>query len=84
MDASHAELITEQEIWAVIDACQNKQAFHYANGNVYKWKFHQRILAQKIDLEPLPYEGEGFSLDEAKKDKGLVQDAIFNERKLLD
>jgi len=65
-------LIPEQEIWASPNPYQENYAFHHANGDVYKWKCHWRILAQKFDLEPLPYEGEGFSLDEAMKDKGLV------------
>ena len=34
--------------------------------------FGQTIIAQKIDQEPLPYEGEGSSLDEAMEDKGPV------------
>lgn len=82
MNASDAELITEQEIWVATDPYAKNQAFNYANGDVYKWKHLWGILAEKFDLDPLPYEGEGFSLVEAMKDKNLVWDAIVNENKL--
>ena len=84
MDASDAKLITEQEIWVAINPYQKNQAFDYANGDVYKWKCHQRILARKFDLKPLPYEGECFRLAEAMKKNGVVCHAIVNENKLLD
>jgi hypothetical protein len=47
----------------------------------FKWKRLWRINAEKFVLEPLSYEGEGFSLAEAMKDKGPVRDAIINENK---
>jgi len=82
MDASDAELIAEQEIWAATDSYAKNQAFNCANGDVYKWKHLWRIIAEKFDLESLPHEGEGFSLVEAMKDKGPVWDAIVGENKL--
>lgn len=47
-----------------------------------KWKHLWKIIAERFDLETLPYQGEGFSLDEAMTDKGLVWDAIVRENKL--
>jgi len=82
MDASDADLIAEQEIWAATDPYAKNQAFNCTNGDVVKWKHLWRIIAEKFDLEALPYEGEGFSLAEAMKDKGPVWDAIVQENKL--
>lgn len=84
MAESSSKLIVELEILAATYPYQNNQTFDYVNGDMHKLKFRQRIVAQKIDQEPLPYEGEGSSLDEAMEDKGPVQDAIFNESKFLD
>eukprot|EP00253_Pinus_taeda_P031333 PITA_31333 len=82
MDASDADLIAEQEIWAATDPYAKNQAFNCANGDVFKWKRLWRIIAEKFDLEPLSFDGEGFNLAEAMKDKGPVWDAIVRENKL--
>jgi len=81
-DMSDADLIAEQEIWAATDPYAKNQAFNCINGDVFKWKHLWGIIAEKFDLEPLPYQGEGFSLAETMKDKGLVWDAIVRENKL--
>eukprot|EP00253_Pinus_taeda_P026906 PITA_26906 len=82
MDISDADLIAEQEIWAATDPYAKNQTFNCSNGDVFKWKHLWGIIAEKFDLEPLPYKGEGFSLAEAMKDKGPVWDAIVRENKL--
>ncbi|KAH9310596.1 hypothetical protein KI387_025631, partial [Taxus chinensis] len=82
MDASDAELIAEQQIWAAIDPYAKNQAFNCVNGDVFKWKKLWKLMAEKFELEVLPYEGEGFSLAEAMKDKGPVWDAIVKENNL--
>ena len=74
----------KHEIGATKYPYPKNQAFNYTNGDVYKWKCLCRLLPYKFDLEPLPYEGEGFSLVEVMKDKSSVWDAIVNENKLLD
>jgi len=70
------------EIWAATDLYAKNQAFNCSNGDVFKWKRLWRIIAENFDLEPLKYEGEGFSLAEAMKDKGPVWDAIVRENNL--
>jgi len=82
VDISDAELIAEQEIWAATYPHAKNQAFNCSNGDVLKWKRLWGIIAEKFDLEPLPYKGEGFSLAEAMKDKGPVWDALVRENKL--
>ncbi|KAH9310595.1 hypothetical protein KI387_025630, partial [Taxus chinensis] len=83
VDASDAELIAEQEIWAAIDPYAKNQAFNCANGDLFKFKKLWKLMAEEFELEVLPYEGEGFSLAEAMKDKGPVWDAIVKENNLF-
>ncbi|XP_057841945.1 3-oxo-Delta(4,5)-steroid 5-beta-reductase [Cryptomeria japonica] len=82
VDASDAELIAEQEIWASTNPYAKNQAFNCANGDVFRWKKMWKLMAEKFELEVLAYEGEGFSLTEAMKDKSLVWDAIVKENNL--
>ncbi|GLJ30618.1 hypothetical protein SUGI_0606310 [Cryptomeria japonica] len=82
VEVSDAELIAEQEIWAAVEPCAKNQAFNCSNGDVVKWKKLWKLIAEKFELEMLPYEGEGFSLAEAMKDKGPVWEAIVKENNL--
>ncbi|GLJ30634.1 hypothetical protein SUGI_0606580 [Cryptomeria japonica] len=82
MGVSDAELIAEQEIWAATEPCAKNQAFNCTNGDVVKWKKLWKQIAEKFELEMLPYEGEGFSLAEAMKDKGPIWEAIVKENNL--
>ncbi|GLJ25473.1 hypothetical protein SUGI_0487670 [Cryptomeria japonica] len=83
VDASDAELIAEQEIWAAIDPYAKNMAFNCVNGDVFRWKKLWKLMAEKFELEVPSYEGEGFSLAKAMKDKGPVWDAIVKENNLL-
>ncbi|GLJ15411.1 hypothetical protein SUGI_0252970 [Cryptomeria japonica] len=74
--------IIEQEIWAATEPCAQNQAFNCTNGDVVKWKKLWKQIAEKFELEMLPYEGEGFSLAEAMKDKGPIWEAIVKENNL--
>eukprot|EP01018_Ginkgo_biloba_P027416 Gb_22015 [translate_table: standard] len=81
-DASDAELVAEQLIWAVSDPRAKNQAFNCTNGDVFRWKRLWKILADKFELEFEEYRGEGFSLPEEMKDKGSLWDAIGAEYNL--
>ncbi|KAH9310591.1 hypothetical protein KI387_025626, partial [Taxus chinensis] len=58
MDVSDAELIAEQEIWAATEPYAKNQAFNITNGDVFKWKKLWKLMAEKFELEVLPYDGE--------------------------
>lgn len=85
LDASDADLIAEQEIWAAVDPKAKNEAFNCSNGDVFKWKHLWRVLAEKFELE---YEefidgSERLSLVEMMKDKGEVWDKIVKENGLV-
>ncbi|XP_068657386.1 3-oxo-Delta(4,5)-steroid 5-beta-reductase-like [Aristolochia californica] len=82
--ASDADLIAEHHIWAAVDPYARNEAFNCSNGDVYKWKQLWRILAELFGVEYLEFEGEGFSMTEAMKDKGLVWGEIVREKELTE
>ncbi|CAK9203275.1 unnamed protein product [Sphagnum troendelagicum] len=82
-DASDADLVAEQEIWAasVADPKAKNEAFNSTNGDVFKWKRLWQLLAQEYNVQP-EYKGEPFSLQEAMKGKDAVWDKIVKEKGL--
>ncbi|GMN37835.1 hypothetical protein TIFTF001_007135 [Ficus carica] len=84
-DASDADLIAEQEIWAAVDPNVKNEAFNCSNGDLLKWKHLWKVLAEKFEVE---YEefvdgGERLTLGEMMKDKGEVWDQIVKESGLV-
>jgi len=81
--ASDADLIAEQQIWAVVDPNARNEAFNCNNGDVFKWKHLWKVLAEQFGIENYGFvEGEEVSLIESMKDKGPVWDKIVRENQL--
>lgn len=83
-DASDAELIAEQQLWACVKANGKNQAFNVTNGDVFRWKRLWTVLAEKLEVEPGDYDGCGFSLAEEMKDKSGVWEEIVKEKGLVE
>ncbi|KAI5082874.1 hypothetical protein GOP47_0002617 [Adiantum capillus-veneris] len=82
-DASDAELIAEQELWACLDPNGKNQAFNVSNGDVFNYKRVWHLLAGKFGLEVAPYNGQPISMKEVMKNKGPVWDAMVEEHDLV-
>ncbi|KAK1358975.1 Progesterone 5-beta-reductase [Heracleum sosnowskyi] len=83
-EASDADLIAEQEIWAAVDPKAKNEAFNCSNGDVFKWKHLWKVLAEKFEVECGEFEdGERLTLAELMKDKGSVWDEIVKQNKLV-
>jgi nucleoside-diphosphate-sugar epimerase len=81
--ASDADLIAEQQIWAVVDPNGWNEAFNCNNGDVFKWKHLWKALAERFGIEKYGFEGaEKVSLVEMMKDKGPVWEEIVRENQL--
>ena len=81
--ASDADLIAEQQIWAVMDPNARNEAFNCSNGDVFKWKHLWKELAGQFGIENYGFaESQKVSLVELMKDKGPVWDEIVRENKL--
>ncbi|XP_078430316.1 NAD(P)-binding Rossmann-fold superfamily protein [Wolffia australiana] len=85
-DASDADLVAEQQIWAAVDPFARNEAFNCSNGDVFKWKQLWKALAEQYGIGFEGYVGEEgrFSLEEAMKDKGPVWEAIVRENQLAE
>jgi hypothetical protein len=83
IDASNADLIAEQEVWAAIDFRGKNQAFNTMNGDVFKWKRVWNEISEKLGVEYVPFTGQPKTpLAEIMKDKGPVWDKIVQENGL--
>ncbi|KAJ9538048.1 hypothetical protein OSB04_030781 [Centaurea solstitialis] len=84
-DASDADLIAEQHIWAAVEPHAKNEAFNISNGDVFKWKHFWKVLAEQFEVENGDFEegGEKVSMVEMMKDKGEVWDEIVREKGLL-
>lgn len=81
-DASDAELIAEQEIWACLEPAAKNQAFNSSNGDVFKWKKLWKLLADRMGMEVPEFKDLGVPLAELMKGKDEVWDAVVKENKL--
>ena len=84
-DASDADLIAEQQIWATVDPYARNEAFNITNGDLFKWKHLWKVLAEQFDMEYAEFEEgeEKQSMVEMMKDKGPVWEEIVREKELL-
>lgn len=81
-DASDAELIAEQEIWACCDPAARNQALNISNGDVFKWKKLWMLLADRFGMEVGEYSGKGAPLEELMRGKDGVWDEVVQQHKL--
>ncbi|GFS44184.1 NAD(P)-binding Rossmann-fold superfamily protein [Actinidia rufa] len=81
--ASDADLIAEQQIWAVVDPNARNEGFNCNNGDIFKWKHLWRALAEEFGVEFVGFEErEGAeSLAEMMKDKGRCGMRFMNKSK---
>ncbi|OEL19612.1 3-oxo-Delta(4,5)-steroid 5-beta-reductase [Dichanthelium oligosanthes] len=49
-NASDADLITEQRVWAAVDPMAKNQAFNCSNGHVHNWRQLWPILAGRFGM----------------------------------
>ncbi|KAK1358882.1 Progesterone 5-beta-reductase [Heracleum sosnowskyi] len=83
-EASDADLIAEQEIWAAVDPNAKNEAFNCSNGDVFKWKHLWKVLAEQFGVECGEFEeGERLTLVEMMKAKGSVWDEIVKQNNLV-
>ncbi|XP_017616706.1 3-oxo-Delta(4,5)-steroid 5-beta-reductase-like [Gossypium arboreum] len=82
-EASDADLIAEQHIWAAVDPYAKNEAFNVTNGDVFKWKQLWTVLAEQFGIEEYGFvEGENRGLEEVMKGKEGVWEEIVKEEQL--
>ncbi|KAG0604448.1 hypothetical protein M758_10G173000 [Ceratodon purpureus] len=81
-DASDAELIAEQEIWASVEPQAKNQALNTTNGDVFKWKKLWKMMADRFGMEVGEYSGEGVKLAEVMNGKDAVWEEVVKRYNL--
>ncbi|KAE8657061.1 3-oxo-Delta(4,5)-steroid 5-beta-reductase [Hibiscus syriacus] len=82
-EASDADLIAEQQIWAVVDPYAKNEAFNVSNGDVFKWKHLWTVFAEQFGIEQFGFvEGENRGLQEMMKGKESLWEEIVKENQL--
>ncbi|KAG6493027.1 hypothetical protein ZIOFF_048000 [Zingiber officinale] len=84
-DASDADLIAEQQIWAAVDRYARNEAFNCSNGDVFKWKHLWAALAEQFGVEAVGFQedAERFTLEEAMRGKEALWADIVAEHDLV-
>ncbi|KAJ9542671.1 hypothetical protein OSB04_029177 [Centaurea solstitialis] len=84
-DASDANLLAEQQIWAATTEKAKNQAFNCTNGDVFTWKLLWRVLCDVFDVEFVAFD-EKYKFDcvSFMRDKGEVWDKIVEENGLYE
>ncbi|KAL5704656.1 Delta(4)-3-oxosteroid 5beta-reductase [Ranunculus cassubicifolius] len=82
-DASDANLLAEQQIWAVVTEKAKNQAFNCTNGDMFTWKRFWTCLCEVLGVEFVPFdERDEYNWVEDMKRKEPIWDAIVEENKL--
>lgn len=62
-DVTDARLLARHLEWAATTPAARNQAFNVVNGDVFRWKWMWRRIADWFDVEAAPLEGEGVPLE---------------------
>jgi nucleoside-diphosphate-sugar epimerase len=81
-DASDAELIAEQEIWACVEPAARNQALNISNGDVFKWKKLWKLMADRFGMEVAEYDGQALKLAEVMDGKDAVWEEVVKQHSL--
>ncbi|KAF9607252.1 hypothetical protein IFM89_033459 [Coptis chinensis] len=83
-DASDADLLAEQQIWAVVSDKAKNQAFNCTNGDVFTWKNFWKFLCEISSVEFVPFdEADKSGWVDEMKGKGKVWQTIVEENNLV-
>lgn len=87
-DASDADLVAEQQIWAAVDPYSKNEAFNCSNGDAFKWNHLWAALAEQFGAPAVGgYQGEGggnrLKLKDLMQGKEAVWEEIVRENELV-
>lgn len=82
LEASDANLIAEQELWATTNDDAKNQAFNVSNGDEVTWKEVWSVVAQSFGIEQAPVQEQGRSIAEMMLSKPYLWDEIVSKHSL--
>lgn len=69
-DVTDAQVLAEHLIWAATTEAARNEAFNIVNGDIFRWNWLWKQIAQWFEVEPASFNGEVHPLQEA-----MAQDA---------
>lgn len=63
-DVTDAQVLAEHMIWAATTEAAHNEAFNVANGDIFRWKWLWKQLADWFSIEPIGFDGTIHSLEE--------------------
>ena len=63
-DVTDARILAEHMIWAATSESAQNQAFNVANGDLFRWKWLWKQIADWFEIEPVGFDGTIHSLEE--------------------
>ncbi|CAM6099256.1 unnamed protein product [Calypogeia fissa] len=81
-DASDAELIAEQHVWAATDPRAKNHAFNCMNGDVFKWKRMWGIVAERLGMKAEGPRTPPLALQQLMKGMGPVWKGLVKKYSL--
>ena len=83
-DLTDARLLARHLAWAATTPAARDQAFNVVNGDVFRWSWMWRRIAEWFGLEPAPFAGEPTPLADQLAEAGPVWAAIAARRGLAE
>lgn len=71
-DMTDADLLAEHLLWAVETKSAHDEAFNVVNGDVFRWRWMWKRIADWFGLEPAPFDGTPRPLEEQMADDALI------------
>lgn len=75
-DVTDAKLLAEHMIWAATTETAHNEAFNVANGDLFRWKWLWKQIAEWFSIEPGSFEGKIRPLAEEMANDGAVWEEI--------
>lgn len=83
-DMTDAKLLARQLEWASTTPAARNQAFNVVNGDVFRWSWMWREIADWFGLEPAPFDGKGIPLEIQLADADAIWAAIAKKYSLAE
>src|ERR1700761_3335709 len=81
-DVTDARLLAHHLEWAATTDAARNQAFNIVNGDVFRWSWMWKRLAEWFGLQPAPFPGEGIPLERQLTDAGPIWAEIARKHDL--
>jgi nucleoside-diphosphate-sugar epimerase len=83
-DMTDARLLARHLEWAATTKAARDQAFNVVNGDVFRWSWMWKRLADWFGIQPAPYPGQGNPLELQLTDAGPIWAGIAQKHQLAD